>query len=140
HTIYTALHSTVSGATTTLSQTVLYVPPPPDPAPPSPPASYIVPAGAISVSDSAGLVSALAMTTPQDIVLASGVYDNAAPFENPYGHRIYSATLGGAVFEAGLIRGGKSGPGGGGVRGGACAVGDPLEAWLESSGQAWGIG
>ena len=140
HTIYTALHSTVSGATTSLSQTVLYVPPPPDPAPPSPPASYIVPAGAISVSDSAGLLSALAMTTPQDIVLASGVYDNAAPFENPYGHRIYSATLGGAVFKAGLIMGGNSGPGGGLVQGVAFDVNDPSKAFLNSIVHVWGTG
>ncbi|OLC56705.1 MAG: hypothetical protein AUH85_05440 [Chloroflexi bacterium 13_1_40CM_4_68_4] len=140
HTIYTALHSSVSGATTSLSQTVLYVPPPPDPAPPSPPASYTVPSGAISVSDGAGLLSALAMTTPQDIVLASGVYDNAAPFENPFGHRIYSATLGGAVFNAGLIMGGNSGPGGGLVQGVAFDVNDPSKAFLNSIVHVWGTG
>ena len=140
HTVYAALHSSVTGATTSLSQTVLYVPPPPDPAPPSPPASYTVPSGAINVSDSAGLLSALAMTTPQDIVLASGVYDNATPFENQYGHHIYSATLGGAVLSAALVIGSNSDPGGGLVQGVAFDVSDQSKAFQNSIVHVWGTG
>src|SRR2546427_4026876 len=86
-------------------------------APAQPPAAYTVPAGAITVTTSAGLISALANGTPQNIVLASGVYDNAAPFTNAAGHHLYSATLGGAVLNAGLVMGGNSGPGGGSVQG-----------------------
>src|SRR5207247_6023965 len=72
--------------------------------------------------------------------LSSGVYDNAAPFENPYGHRIYSATLGGAVFKAGLIIGGNSSPGGGLVQGVAFDVNDPSKAFLNSIVHVWGTG
>jgi hypothetical protein len=140
HTIYAALHSSVTGATTSLRQTVLYIPPPPDPAPPRVPASYSVPAGAISVSDSVGLLSALATTTPQDIVLASGVYDNATAFENQYGHHIYSATLGGAVFNAGLIIGSNSDPGGALLQGVAFDVSDPSKTFQNSIVHVWGTG
>lgn len=140
HTLYAALHSSVTGATAGVTQSVTYVPPPPPPAPPQPPAAYAVPSGAVGVSDSAGLLSALAATTPQDITLASGVYDNAGPFVNINGHRLYSATLGGAVLNAGLVLGGNWGPGGALVQGLAFDVKDPTKTLQSSIIHVWGTG
>src|SRR5207237_5018040 len=109
-------------------------------APAQPPAAYTVPAGAVTVSTSAGLISALANGTPQNIVLASGIYDNAAPFQNAAGHHLYSATLGGAVLRAGIVMGGNSGPGGGSVQGLAFNVSDPSKLLLNSIIHVWGSG
>src|SRR5437870_5200029 len=55
-------------------------------------------------------------------------------------HTIYTATLGGAVFNAGLIMGGNSGPGGGLVQGVAFDVNDPSKAFLNSIVHVWGTG
>jgi hypothetical protein len=140
HTLYAAIHSTVTGAVAGVTQSVMYVPPPPPPAPPRPPAAYAVPSGAVGVSDSAGLISALAATTPQDITLAAGVYDNAGPFVNVNGHRLYSATLGGAVLNAGLVLGGNWGPGGPLVQGLAFDVRDPAKTLQNSIIHVWGTG
>src|SRR5437867_2138256 len=74
HTLYAAMHSSITGATTTMTQSVT-VPgtATPTPAPPPaggvaaparPPAAYTIPAG-VTVTNSAGLVSALAAGTPQ---------------------------------------------------------------------------
>lgn len=72
---------------------------------PTSPSSYSVPTGAVAVTSSSGLISALSSGTAHDIVLADGVYDNSAPFENISGHRLYAANLGGAVLKAGLLIG-----------------------------------
>jgi len=104
------------------------------------PSGYVVPTGAVNVSTSAGLLSALAVGTPQNIVLASGVYDNAGPFTNANGHRLYSATLGGAVLHAGLVMGGNFGPGGGSVQGVAFDVSDSTKTLLNSIIHVWGSG
>ncbi|MBA2258294.1 MAG: hypothetical protein H0W18_05325 [Acidobacteria bacterium] len=66
------------------------------------PASYAIPAGSLSVSDSAELNAALARTTATDIVLADGIYDNPGPFVNTNGHRLYAARLLGATLTAGV--------------------------------------
>jgi hypothetical protein len=90
---------------------------PRQPAEPRPPRGYRVPAGAVSVSTSAQLVAALANRRSRDIVLARGFYDNARPFSNPFGHRIYAARLGKAVLAAGISMGANAGQAGALVRG-----------------------
>jgi hypothetical protein len=147
HTLYAEMRSTITGATTIMTQSVT-VPgtatPPPPPAgsvaaPARPPAAYAVPAG-VTVTNSAGLASALAAGTPQNIILASGVYDNGGPFQNGNGHHLYSATLGGAVLTAGLVIGGNFGPGGGSVQGVAFDVSDPSKTLLNGIIHIWGTG
>ena len=108
------------------------------PTTPNPPASYDVPAGATTVSTSAQLLAALASTTPTDIVLADGTYDNVAPFSDANGHRIYAAHLGGAILTAGVIFGGNFGPGGGLIRGVAFDVSDPNKTFEGGIVQTWG--
>jgi len=108
------------------------------PAPTMAPSAYTVPAGAVTVSTSAGLLDALAGTTPSDIVLASGVYDNGAPFNDGNGHRLYSATLGGAVLRTGLVLGANWGPGNGLVQGVTFDVSDPSKTAYNAIVFVWG--
>ncbi len=75
------------------------------------PTAYTVPAGALRVTNSAELISALGRSTPTDIVLADGTYDNGSPFLDGGGHRLYAARLGGATLTAGMSVGGNFGPG-----------------------------
>jgi hypothetical protein len=82
---------------------------PREPARPKPPAGYRVPKGAVRVSSSAQLLAALANRRSRDIVLARGHYDNARPFANTFGHRIYAARLGKAVLRAGISVGANAG-------------------------------
>jgi hypothetical protein len=79
------------------------------PAAPAPPSSYALPSGAAIVSSSAGLIDALARTEPRDIVLADGSYDNARPFVNTSGHRVYAEHQGRARLSAGFVLGGSAG-------------------------------
>jgi hypothetical protein len=104
------------------------------------PSSYTLPSGALQVSTSSQLVSALAGSTPRDIVLANGIYDNTGPFYNSNGHRLYAATLGGAVLRAGLTLGGNWGPGNGLVRGVSFDVSDPAKTLANSVVHIWGTG
>ena len=69
------------------------------------------------MTSSSGLISALNSSTPHDIVLADGVYDNSVAFENANGHHLYAQHLGGAVFRSGLVIGGNYGAPGGSVQG-----------------------
>ena len=107
---------------------------------PNPPAAYSLPLGAVNVASSSELIAALNRTTATDIVLADGVYDGTAPFQNIYGHRIYAARLGGAVFHAGLVMGGNIGPGHGLVRGVVFDVSDASKTLLSSIIHVWGTG
>jgi hypothetical protein len=91
---------------------------------PTPPSPYDVPASGVHVTTSAQLRSVLRSSQPTDIVLADGVYDGSQPFLNPNGHRLYAATLGGAVLRVGLSLGGNAGPPGGAVHGIAFDVRD----------------
>jgi len=86
------------------------------------------------------LLSALASTTPSDIVLADGVYDNASPFLNPNGHRVYAATPGGAVLRAGFSLGGNWGPGAAMLRGLTFDVSDPSRTVSGGVITVWGNG
>ena len=155
HAVYAEMRSSVTGATKVITQNVTVAgaatptppPPPPPPqtgggvaAPAQPPAAYAVPAGAVTVTTSADLVSALAAGAPQNIVLASGVYDNASAFTNANGHHLYSASLGGAVLRAGLVMGGNFGPGAGSVQGVAFDVSDSGKTLLNSVIHVWGPG
>jgi len=96
--------------------------------PPQPPQPYALPSGALMVSTSAELVQGLARSAAQDIVLASGVYDQATYFVNANGHRVYAASLGGAVLRAGMEFGGNYGQPNGLVRGITFDVSDPAKA------------
>jgi hypothetical protein len=99
-----------------------------------------VPPGALVVSDSAGLLAALLNWPPQDIVLQPGEYDNTAPFRNWNGHRIYSATLGGAILHAGLVMGSNWSPDGALVQGLTFDVSDPSKTLQNSLIHVWGRG
>jgi len=108
--------------------------------PPTGPSPYTLPTGALTVSTSAQLVTALAGSTPRDIVLADGVYDNSTIFLNQWGHRLYAANLGKAVLRAGLVLGGNYGPGNTLVRGIALDVSDPARTLYGSVIHVWGTG
>jgi hypothetical protein len=107
---------------------------------PRAPAPYTIPAGAVSVQTSADLIAVLKRTTPTNIVLGDGIYDGAGPFFNVYGHRMYAAHLGGAVFRAGLVMGGNVGPGHGLVQGVTFDVSDPAKTLLNGIIHVWGTG
>lgn len=92
----------------------------------------------MAVSNSTELLAALRATTPTDIVLADGSYDNAGPFTNPNDHRLYAARLGGAVLRAGIVLGGNFGAGGALLRGLAFNVTDPAKAFEGGVVQTWG--
>jgi hypothetical protein len=94
----------------------------------------------VLVSDSDGLRAALLSWPPRDIVLGPGVYDDTAPFRNWNGHRIYSATLGGAVLHAGLVVGSNWSPDGALVQGIAFDVNDPSKTLQNSIIHVWGRG
>jgi hypothetical protein len=90
---------------------------PRQPARPKPAEGYRVPRGAVRVSSSTQLRAALANRRRRDVVLTAGVYDNPRPFSSRFGHRIYAARLGKAVFRAGISIGAASGARGALVRG-----------------------
>jgi hypothetical protein len=105
---------------------------------PLPPTSYSIPAGAVTVTSSSGLISALSGSTPHDIVLADGVYDNSARFSNANGSHIYAQHLGGAVLKAGLVIGGNFGAPGGSVQGVVFDVSDPTKVLGGGIVHTWG--
>jgi hypothetical protein len=105
---------------------------------PAAPAAYTVPAGAVQVATSAQLVAALSGTTPRDIVLADGVYDNPVSFANPNGHRLYAARLLGATLTAGINVASNSGQPNPLVRGIAFDVSDPAKTFQGRVIFSWG--
>ena len=107
---------------------------------PIPPSSYSIPAGAVTVTSSSGLISALNSSTARDIVLADGVYDNSVAFENSNGHRLYAQHLGGAVIKAGLVMGSNYGAPGGSVQGVVFDVSDPAKVLGGGIVHIWGAG
>jgi hypothetical protein len=104
---------------------------------PTPPSSYSIPAGAVTVSTSAALKTALNGST-RDIVLANGVYDNASQFVNSGGHRLYAQNLGGAVLKAGIEMGGNDGATGGLVQGLVFDVSDSAKVLYGAIVHIWG--
>ena len=111
---------------------------PPKPASPKRPAGYRVPKGTVRVSSSAQLVAALAHPRRRKIVLARGAYDNAGPFVNAFGHRIYAARLGKAVLRAGISIGAPTGASGAHVRGVVFDVRDPAKTVNGAIVEVWG--
>jgi hypothetical protein len=107
---------------------------------PAAPAAYALPTGAILVSTAAELITALSGTTPRDLVLANGIYDNSQPFYNPNGHRLWAATLLGAQLKAGLSLGGNWGPGGGAAHGIAFDVATLAKSFSGHAVATWGTG
>jgi hypothetical protein len=105
---------------------------------PAPPSPYDVPTSGVQVTTSAQLRRVLMSSKPTDIVLADGVYDGSEPFLNPNGHRLYAASLGGAVLRAGLSVGGNAGPPGGAVRGIVLDVRDPQKTVEGAEIAVWG--
>ena len=105
-----------------------------------PPGSYSVPAGALAVTTSTGLVSALNGSSPRDIVLADGVYDLPAGqhFVDANGSHLYAQHVGGAVLTAGLEVGGNWSSGGAIVRGLAFNVSDPSKTFQNADIDVWG--
>jgi hypothetical protein len=105
---------------------------------PASPSPYDVPTSGVQVTTSAQLRRVLMSSKPTDIVLADGVYDGSEPFLNPNGHRLYAASLGGAVLRAGLSVGGNAGPPGGAVRGIVLDVRDPQKTVEGAEIAVWG--
>jgi hypothetical protein len=105
---------------------------------PATPAPYRVPKDALRVSSSAELASALARRSREDIVLAPGAYDNARPFSNPHGHRLYAARLGRAVLRAGIVLGANQGPDGPVIRGLRFDVAQPAKTLHGAIVHVWG--
>jgi hypothetical protein len=101
------------------------------------PSSYSIPAGAVVVSSSSQLVSALAAGTPA-IVLADGTYGRSAGFNDSGSSSLYAQHLGGAVLTAGLTVGGNWGSGGAVVQGLAFNVSDPSATFQNSELNVWG--
>jgi hypothetical protein len=112
----------------------------PTPVHPRRPARYRVPRNAIRVSDAAELRTRLRQRRRTAIVLANGGYDGRRPFLNPYGHRLYAASLGRAVLRAGLSLGGNEGGGGALVRGVVVDVGDAGRTVDGAAIAVWGTG
>lgn len=105
---------------------------------PAAPSPYRAPKGALTVSSSTELVSALALRRPRDIVLAAGIYDRARPFSNPYGHRLYAARLGRAVLRAGIVLGAHDGPNAPILRGIRFDVAQPAKTLHGAIVHVWG--
>jgi hypothetical protein len=107
---------------------------------PTPPATYSLPAGAVWVTSAAELNAALAATSSRDIVLADGTYDQAGPFNNYWGHRLYAEHLGKARFTAGLTFGQYWGTGSGLIRGVVFDITDPGKTLQSAVIHIWGSG
>ncbi len=105
---------------------------------PARPRPYVVPLGARLVSSSQELVAALANGRRETIVLAPGVYDNARPFADREGDRLYAARLGRAVFRAGVVLGANAGPPGASLRGLTFDVTDPAKTLDGAVVHVWG--
>ena len=113
------------------------VPTPAAVAAPISPSAYPLPTGAVWVRNAAELATALAGPT-LDIVLADGTYDQAAPFINSDGHRLYAEHLGQAVLRTGIVLGGNFGRSGAVVRGLSFDVSAPSKAFGGGIVHVWG--
>jgi hypothetical protein len=120
HVFKVTVSNTSGSASASATWTVISAPDPPaSPSgiqAPTSPTNYSNPAGAVTVSTSAALKTALAGST-RDIVLADGTYDNSSQFVNYGGHRLYAQNLGGAVLKAGIEMGGNDSSTGGRLQG-----------------------
>jgi hypothetical protein len=102
------------------------------------PRPYAVPAGAVHVSSSEELASALSNGRREAIVLAPGVYDNARPFADRDGDQLFAARLGSVVFKTGVVLGANEGSPGAAIRGLTFNVTDPRKTLHGSILHIWG--
>lgn len=87
------------------------------PLPPIAPRTYSIPTPATRVTTTAELSAAMALGTPQTIVLANGVYENLTHISRNVPHRLYAENLLGAELRFGLTFGGNTGTPGGEIHG-----------------------
>lgn len=106
--------------------------------PPARPRPYALPAGALRVSSSAELATALSNGRRETIVLAPGVYDNSRPFSDRDGDRLYAERLGRAVLKTGVVLGANEGAPGASIRGLTFDVTDPAKTLHGSIVHVWG--
>jgi hypothetical protein len=101
------------------------------------PRPYAVPPG-VHVFSSQDLAAALSNRRREVIVLEPGVYDNARPFSNRDGDRLYAAKVGRAVLKAGVVLGANAGPAGASIRGLTFDVSNPAKTFQGSIVNIWG--
>jgi hypothetical protein len=136
--------NTAGSTTATSAATTRVTAPAPAPAPagiatpPVAPQAYVVPAGAVVVRNAAELASAVAATTPRDIVLENGIYTRTAVLSFGVGHRLWARTLGGATLRFGLVLGGNFGGGGQELHGLLIDVADPALTLQGAAVNTWG--
>jgi hypothetical protein len=104
--------------------------------PPQPPASYNIPAGAISVSSVSSLNSALSGSS-RDIVLEDGVYNNSTSILVT-SHRLWARHPAGAVLHFGLQLGGNGSGGGAEVHGLKFDITDANTTFQSAAINIWG--
>jgi hypothetical protein len=105
---------------------------------PARPRPYAVPAGAVRVSSSAELQSALSNGLRESIVLEPGVYDGERPFADRDGDRLFAARLGSVVLKTGVVLGANEGAPGASLRGLTFNVTDPRKTLHGSIVHVWG--
>lgn len=80
--------------------------------PPKEPRPYQLPANAVRVSNTNEFIHQFTSSTPKDIVLADGLYDNPSPLKAGAAHRVWAAHVGDARLTFGLeFDSNQSGPG-----------------------------
>jgi len=105
---------------------------------PGRPRRYAVPAGAVRVSTSAELQSALTNGRREAIVLGPGIYDDARPFADRDGDQLFAARLGSVVLKTGIVLGSNEGAPGASIRGLVFNVTDPRKTLQGSIVHVWG--
>lgn len=105
---------------------------------PAAPASYAIPAGAVTVSSASQLSSELAHSAVENIVLADGTYSASSAFSNAEGHHLFAAHVGKAVLTAGIVLGGNFGHTGGSIQGLAFDIANPNAVDDNSIVDVWG--
>jgi hypothetical protein len=111
---------------------------------PIPPQDYSLPAGAVYVSTSQQLVSALGSHTTQDIALADGTYTTTGTnsptpdFQVTNGDRLWAAHRRYAILQAGLTFGGNYGTSGGEVHGLTFNISNPALTENSAAVYSWG--
>ncbi|HEY7018358.1 MAG TPA: right-handed parallel beta-helix repeat-containing protein [Gaiellaceae bacterium] len=106
--------------------------------PPAAPRPYAVPAGALQVSSSGELATALADGRRETIVLAPGTYDSPRAFSDREGDQLYASRLGRSVLKAGIVLGSNTGPPGALIRGLTFDVRDPAKTFEGDIVHVWG--
>lgn len=107
--------------------------------PPIPPQNHILPvSNVVNVSTSSQLQAALGLASASNIIIANGVYQHSASMTFTVPHKIYAATVGGAVLQFGLTFGGDSGSSGAEFHGLVFDVADINKTYQNSCLFIWG--